>query len=122
MATPHGSGTSAAPGPDSDLGRLIALEQELASRQEQARAENAALVEAARRDAAALLEAVSRELETEVRERTEASRRETAERIAAIEAEGRAACARYEALTPADIDRDAAALVAWLLQGMEPAR
>lgn len=119
MSTPHGKDSSAAPGQDSDLARLIALEQQLSAEQEAARTQDEHLLATARAAAAEELATLSRELDLLRQQLSTESQAATAERIRALEAEGAAACARYDALDEARVARLAGELLHWLLAGRE---
>ena len=121
MSTPHGKDTSAAPGQDSDLARLITLEQQLNAQQEAARARDEQLIAAARAAATEELAALSRELDHLRQQLSTESQAATAERIRALEAEGARASARYDALAETQVARLAAELVEWLLPRREGA-
>ncbi len=121
MSTPHGKDTSAAPGQDSDLARLIALEQRLSAQQEAARVHDEQVLATARTAAAEELAALARELALLRAQLSQESQVTTTARIQALEAEGAAACARYDALDDAQVTRLAGELVQWLLAGGEAA-
>lgn len=121
MSTPHGKDTSAAPGQDSDLARLIALEQRLSAQQEAARVHDEQVLATARTAAAEELAALARELDLLRAQLSQESQATTTARIQALEAEGAAACARYDALDDAQVTRLAGELVQWLLAGGEAA-
>lgn len=122
MPIPHGGGTSVAPGQDSDLARLITLEQRLSAQLESAHAAHAALRAEARRDAGAELDALNRELEALIARLTGEAQAATAARIQALEAEGAAQCRRWDALEEVAIARLARDLLAWLLAPEEARR